>query len=101
MAASLANGISTVEMCRIFTGQEYASVRFDPESLMRPAFKEYLERATMLPAVLTKALLKMFRHPGSANISELGKMNKSADKTLAELIIKTASKRNSSGRVAK
>ena len=71
IAASLANGISTVEMCRIFTGQEYASVRFDPESLMRPAFKEYLERATMLPAVLTKALLKMFRHPGSANISEL------------------------------
>ena len=71
IAASLANGISTVEMCRIFTGQEYASVRFDPESLMRPAFKEYLERASMLPTVLTKALLKMFRHPGSSNISEL------------------------------
>ena len=71
IAASLANGISTVEMCRIFTGQEYASVRFDPEHLMRPAFKEYLERASMLPSVLTKALLKMFRHPGSANISEL------------------------------
>lgn len=71
IAASLANGISTVEMCRIFTGQEYATVSFDPERLMRPAFKEYMERATMLPAVLTKALLKMFRHPGSANISEL------------------------------
>ena len=71
IAASLANGISTVEMCRIFTGQEYASIRFDPERLMRPAFKEYLERASMLPAVLTNALLKMFRHPGSSNISEL------------------------------
>jgi predicted acylesterase/phospholipase RssA len=71
IAASLANGISTVEMCRIFTGQEYASISFDPERLMRPAFKEYLERASMLPAVLTKALLKMFRNPGSSNISEL------------------------------
>ena len=71
IAASLANGISTVEMCRIFTGQEYASIRFDPERLMRPAFKEYLERASMLPAVLTKALLKMIRHPRTTNISEL------------------------------
>ena len=62
IAASLANGISTVEMCRIFTGQEYASISFDPERLMRPAFKEYLERASMLPGVLTNALLKMFRH---------------------------------------
>ena len=71
IAASLANGISTVEMCRIFTGQEYASIRFDPERLMRPAFKEYLERASMLPAVLTNALLKMIRHPGTSSISEL------------------------------
>ena len=71
IAASLANGISTVEMCRIFTGQEYASIRFDPERLMRPAFREYLERASMLPAVLTNALLKMIRHPGTSNISEL------------------------------
>jgi len=71
IAASLANGISTVEMCRIFTGQEYASISFDPERLMRPAFKEYLERASMLPAVLTSALLKMFRNPGSSNLSEL------------------------------
>ena len=71
IAASLANGISTVEMCRIFTGQEYASIKFDPERLMRPAFKEYLERASMLPAVLTSALLKMFRHPASSNLSEL------------------------------
>ena len=58
IAASLANGISTVELCRIFMGQEYASIRFDPERLMRPAFKEYFERASMLPGVLTSALLK-------------------------------------------
>ena len=71
IAASLANGITTVELCRIFMGQEYASIRFDPEHLMRPAFKEYLERASMLPAVLSKALLKMIRNPGSSSISQL------------------------------
>jgi len=71
IAASLANGINTVELCRIFMGQEYASIRFDPEHLMRPAFKEYLSRASMLPGVLSKALLKMIRQPGGSNISEL------------------------------
>jgi len=71
IAASLANGITTVELCRIFMGQEYASIRFDPEHLMRPAFREYFARASMLPAVLSKALLKMIRRPGSTSISEL------------------------------
>jgi len=71
IAASLANGINTVELCRIFMGQEYASIRFDPEHLMRPAFKEYFERASRLPAVLTNALLKMIRHPGTTSVSEL------------------------------
>jgi len=71
IAASLANGISTVEMCRIFMGQEYASIRFDPESLMRPAFKEYFERVSMLPSVLTGSLLNMIRHPRTSNITAL------------------------------
>jgi len=71
IAASLANGITTVELCRIFMGQAYASIRFDPEHLMRPAFKEYLERASMLPAVLGNALLKMIRRPGTSSISEM------------------------------
>ena len=71
IAASLANGISTVELCRIFMGQEYASIRFDPERLMRPAFKEYFERASMLPGVLTSALLNMIRNPATSNISQL------------------------------
>ncbi len=71
IAASLANGISTVEMCRIFMGQEYASIHFDPESLMRPAFREYYERVSMLPSVLAKSLLKIIRHPGTSNITQL------------------------------
>lgn len=78
IAASLANGISTTEMCRIFMGEEYASLRFDPERLMRPAYREYFQRASMLPGILRKSLLKMIKRPGYSNITalvgELGKM---------------------------
>jgi len=77
IAASLANGITTMEMCRIFMGQEYASLRFDPERLMRPAYKEYFQRASMLPGILGGSLLKMIKRPGYSNVSalvsELGK----------------------------
>ena len=71
IAACLANGISTTEMCRIFMGQEYASLSFDPERLMKPAYKEYLHRASMLPAILTDSLKNMIRRPGRSNVSEL------------------------------
>ncbi len=71
IAASLANGITTVEMCRIFMGQEYASVKFDPQHMMRPAYKEYFQRASMLPLILVDSMVNMIRHPGRSNISEL------------------------------
>lgn len=78
ITAGLANGITTVEMCRIFMGQEYASLRFDPERLMRPAYREYFQRASMFPSVLGDSLLKLLRHPGKTNVSalmsELGKI---------------------------
>jgi predicted acylesterase/phospholipase RssA len=71
IAASLANGITTVEMCRIFMGQEYASLRFDPERLMRPAYKEYFCRASMLPSIVAESLKKMIKHPIKSNLTEL------------------------------
>lgn len=78
IAASLANGITTTEMCRIFMGQEYASLRFDPARLMRPAYREYFKRASMLPAILNDSLLKIIKRPGYSNfsalVSELGKV---------------------------
>ena len=71
IAASLANGITTTDMCRIFMGQEYASLRFDPERLMRPAYTEYFKRVSMLPSILTDSLLSLARNPGQTNISKL------------------------------
>jgi NTE family protein len=71
IAAGLANRMSTAELCRIFMGQEYASLKFDPAQFLRPAYREYFERASRLPAVLSDTLMDMIRHPGQAGISQL------------------------------
>lgn len=71
IAASLANRIPTAELCRIFMGQEYASLSFDPEHLMRPAYREYLNRISTLPTILTDTLIKLIRHPTKSSVSEL------------------------------
>jgi len=78
IAAGLANRMTTSELCRIFMGKEYASLRFDPGDFLRPAYKEYFQRAVRLPAILTDTLLDMIQNPGHAGvsqfISELGKV---------------------------
>lgn len=71
MAASLANGVTTAELCRIFMGQKYASLKFEPESFLRPAYQEYFQRASLLPSILTNTLTDMIRNPGQAGISQL------------------------------
>ncbi len=71
IAASLANRISTAELCRIFTGEPYAELRFEPERFLRPAYREYFERATRVPAILTRSLLNMIRQPGQSSVSQM------------------------------
>ena len=71
IAAGLANRITTAELCRIFMGQEYASLRFDPAHFLRPAYQEYFQRAAQLPTILTDTLMEIIRHPGQSGISQL------------------------------
>jgi predicted acylesterase/phospholipase RssA len=71
IAASLANRISTAELCRIFMGSDHARLRFEPERFLRPAYAEYFRRATRVPAILTNNLLSMIRHPRRSSISQL------------------------------
>jgi len=77
MAASLANGITTAELCRIFMSQQYASLKFEPENFLRPAYREYFQRVSRIPSILTNTLIDMIRNPAQAAIStlisELGK----------------------------
>lgn len=49
LAAGLANGMSTEQMCRIFITGDSDDVRFRPETFLRPAFYEYVRRASSLP----------------------------------------------------
>lgn len=77
IAAGLANRMTTGELCRIFMGQKHASLRFEPADFLRPAYREYLHRASRLPGILGDSLLAMLRHPSHVGIarlvSELGK----------------------------
>ncbi len=49
LAAGLANRMGTAEMCRIFITGDSDDARFRPETFMRPALWEYLQRAASLP----------------------------------------------------
>lgn len=71
IAAGLANHMTTGELCRIFMGQKHASLRFDPADFLRPAYREYLQRASRLPGILGDSLLAMLRHPSHVGISRL------------------------------
>ncbi len=71
IAAGLADRITTAELCRIFMGQEYASLRFEPERFLHPAYREYIQRAARLPTILKDSLLNMLQHPRQASLSQL------------------------------
>jgi NTE family protein len=71
IAASLANNITTADMCRIFTGHDHAEYLFEPEKLLKPAYREYIERARKVPGVLTDSLLDIFKNPLSASVARL------------------------------
>ena len=49
LAAGLANRMSTAEMCRIFITGDSDDARFRPDTFLRPALSEYLQRAASLP----------------------------------------------------
>jgi len=71
IAASLANNITVADMCRIFTGHEHAEHLFEPEKLLKPAYREYVERARQVPGALTDGLLDIVKHPLHASIARL------------------------------
>lgn len=63
IAASLVNGLSTMEMGRIFINNESEEFPMTPGLLVRPAMDEYLHRAASIPGLLTKAIWEYARHP--------------------------------------
>jgi len=52
LAAGLANGLGTADMCRIFVSDDGVQNRFRPELFLRPAFFEYARRIAGVPRAL-------------------------------------------------
>lgn len=63
LSASLANRITTSQMTRVFMNSPDAEFSFQPEQFLRPAFGEYLRRATSIPGVAFDMLSELVRHP--------------------------------------
>jgi len=71
IAASLANGISTLELCRIFMAEDDADLQFHPERFLRPAYREYIKRGLLVPGILAGTLLRLLKSPSDFSVSEL------------------------------
>lgn len=63
LATSLANQVTTSQMCRIFMGAPGAEFAFEPEQFLRPAVGEFVKRARNLPGALFELLVEAVRHP--------------------------------------
>jgi predicted acylesterase/phospholipase RssA len=71
LAAGLANGINTAEMCRIFITGDSKSVKFSPSRFLVPAFSEYARRLSTLPRLLAGWLADVVSHPLDSNFTAM------------------------------
>ena len=70
IAAGLANGITPRAMHRMFIESEAADDPFEPDLLLRPALKEYLQRFASLLQILGTAARRYLEAPGSTGFFE-------------------------------
>jgi len=76
LAASLANQVTTSQMCRIFMGSPGAEFAFEPEQFLRPALGEFLTRARKVPGALFALLSEAIIHPTRmGRLESVGGMN--------------------------
>jgi predicted acylesterase/phospholipase RssA len=70
IAAGLANGLAPAAMHRMFIESEIAEDPFDPEVLVRPAFREYLSRLARVAPLIVSALHRYLEKPGTHGFVE-------------------------------
>ncbi len=70
IAASLANRLTTAELCRIFITGDSDQFSFRPEQFIRPAIHEYLRRLSGAPRLLLSGLAEFARHPFNLRVSD-------------------------------
>lgn len=71
IVSSLANHISSADICRTFVGHPGAEFKLQPENFFRPNFRQYLETAKRLPSVFTGNLLKIIKDPYHSSVAAL------------------------------
>jgi predicted acylesterase/phospholipase RssA len=64
IAAGLANGLTPVEMCRMFIESESHRAPFSPNLLLRPAMGEFARRAASLPPLVWGSAWRFLSRPG-------------------------------------
>ncbi|HZP67886.1 MAG TPA: patatin-like phospholipase family protein [Rudaea sp.] len=70
IAAGLANGLDSAEMCRIFISGDSSEARFRPETFVRPAFFEYLRRVAGVPGMLLDWVGDLAKRPFASHFSD-------------------------------
>lgn len=63
VAACLANGIDTAELCRSIVSTQRGEHPFVPETFLTPAGREWLRQGSKVPQLLAEALWDYVRHP--------------------------------------
>jgi predicted acylesterase/phospholipase RssA len=63
LSANLANRITISQMARVFMSTPDAEFAFHPEQFLRPALREYVDRASRIPSVVFEMLSEVIRHP--------------------------------------
>lgn len=71
LAAGLANRLSTEEICRIFITGDSKDIHFRPEIFLQPAFAEYLQRATSIPAIFLEWWRDVLIDPSGSKLSDV------------------------------
>lgn len=71
IVSSLANHISSAEICRTFVGHPGAEYELRPEDFFRPDYRHYLETAKRLPSVVSDSLLKIIRDPYHSTLTAI------------------------------
>lgn len=70
IAASLANHISTHQMCRVFIQGDNAEHALKPRMFLRPAYREIAKRLLRLPSLVTRAVTEFVRNPFDRSLRE-------------------------------
>jgi len=63
LASSLANQVTTSQMCRIFMGAPSAEIAFEPGSFLRPALAEFGSRLRNVPSAVYALISEAIAHP--------------------------------------